>query len=176
MWLDSTRLETPVTRDLTRLEHWSQWLVTRLGLDPHDSWLDSGLVPSDSSTALFISKLVLHFGSGRFYHILCQISRSRNNFGSIGYTYMFIYWVGMKQQRSEILLYLSTRISSDLCLLHMQVHSAWRRILHYCGPVIVLNIIYGLSPRISCIAKITEFCSVPIIMILYYPQVPHIGS
>ena len=54
MWLDSTRLETPVTRDLTRLEHWSQWLVTRLGLDPHDSWLDSGLVPSDSSTALGI--------------------------------------------------------------------------------------------------------------------------
>ena len=52
---DSTRLETPVTRDLTRLEHWSQWLVTRLGLDPHDSWLDSGLVPSDSSTALLPS-------------------------------------------------------------------------------------------------------------------------
>ena len=59
VWLDSTRLETPVTRDLTRLEHWSQWLVTRLGLDPHDSWLDSGLVPSDSSTALIRAHLCL---------------------------------------------------------------------------------------------------------------------
>ena len=64
VWLDSTRLETPVTRDSTRLEHWFQWLVTRLGLDTHDSWLDSGLVPSDSSTALIkCTKIVSVWGS-----------------------------------------------------------------------------------------------------------------
>ena len=45
---DSTRLETPGTPDLTRA------LISDSWLDLHDSWLDSGLVPSDSSTALVI--------------------------------------------------------------------------------------------------------------------------
>ena len=66
---DSTRFETPVTRDLTRVEHWSQWLVTRLGLDPHDPWLDSGLVPSDSSTALLA---VYQIGSVTLPLIICR--------------------------------------------------------------------------------------------------------
>ena len=52
---DSTRLDSRPLWLVTWLEHWSQWLVTRLGLDPHDSWLDSGLVPSDSSTALIVN-------------------------------------------------------------------------------------------------------------------------
>ena len=71
-WLDSTRALIS---------------VTRLGLDLHDSWLDSGLVPSDSSTALPVlyarHSTTIHITffrtcghvctSGNMYMRLCQV-------------------------------------------------------------------------------------------------------
>ena len=48
-----TRLETPVTRDLTRLEHWSQWLDSDSTLMTRDSTRDSSQVTRQQLCSLF---------------------------------------------------------------------------------------------------------------------------